>query len=90
MQSNHNNWVVVLASSSALLLGGCAGVTELTQFASARQVPCNADAITISNVTNHGPLFAWDATCKGKTYQCTGKTTGNDDINDALCKKMSE
>ena len=62
-----------LAAASALL-AGCAAydfparALEFRQQVSAGYTGCDQADNTITDVTNHG----WHATCKGRTYVCSG------------------
>ena len=75
--------------SLGLLSAGCASVSEQTQFASPQGVPCASADIATSNVKSPGlsDIFSWDATCKGDTYNCTGRTDGRMHFTEVTCKK---
>ena len=80
---------VIGVSIVVAIMYGCASPGEISQFASSRVLPCPSTDIVVSNVQSPGlsSLFYWDATCKGKTYRCTGRTTGNQDMQDVSCKE---
>jgi len=69
----------------AALLGGCASPGEISRAASAQMIPCTAQEIVISNHTGVGVVY-WDATCKGKTYKCSGTQAGNGTRQNVSCK----
>jgi hypothetical protein len=57
------------------LLGvtGCVSTSQL-KLISAGHTGCAPEQLTISNVQGLGAM--WNATCNGKTYLCSGVSTG--------------
>lgn len=54
----------------AALLGGCVSSTDAMRDRSTGLVPCERDAIGISNYDSGMSGFRWVATCNGRRYQC--------------------
>lgn len=81
--------VGTLASAVLMVLEGCATSDQIQQYGTSRVLPCPAADIMVSNNKTQGlsGIFTWDATCNGKTYHCSGRTTGNADIQDVSCKE---
>jgi len=53
------------------------------QTSSAGHVGCSPDQVEISDVSSViGFMYTWKATCKGRTYQCSGQGT---DVN---CQRL--
>lgn len=67
-----------------LLMGGCASSVAISQVASAQVIPCAAQDIQMSNHRGAGVLY-WNATCKGKVYNCSGTQPGNATRQNVSC-----
>ncbi len=61
-------WLLGLAG---LLLSGCFGAEALSQ-ASAGYIGCNSQEIEITNDQVGFNQRSWDASCRGRTYHCSG------------------
>jgi hypothetical protein len=63
----------------AALLGTSGCVTANLKLISAGHTGCKPEDLTISNVQGFGQM--WNATCNGKTYLCTGASSGKNSVD---------
>jgi hypothetical protein len=63
--------IQTLGACSLVFLGGCFGAEALQQVSSG-YVGCPADEVEITNDTAGFNQRSWDASCRGRTYHCSG------------------
>jgi len=66
--------MATVMSLCALLSTTACVSTGVLKLISAGHTGCTPDQLTISNVRGLGSM--WNATCNGKTYLCSGVSTG--------------
>lgn len=82
---------IILGTLPLLLLAACTTPSQIAHKASYGILPCAYNEIVVSNLRRPGfsDIYYWDATCKGISYKCRGRTTGRlDFFLDVFCGKI--
>jgi len=88
MKSKSFATVILGTTLIPMFIGGCASPTQLAQSASAGRVGCSPSEVIISNFEGgFTHARSWTAVCNGKSYICSGVSTGRGAYSDVTCTK---
>lgn len=87
-------WVcmVLNACSTAKIANPTGWTASIYQSASSTKIGCLPEEITITDLDQHGGISRardWFATCKGKSYFCSGVNDGYGGTTNVSCMKKS-